>query len=1301
MATLNDLVRTHGLSADSDKLCPSRCGAFLIAPREGANAIDYDTATSVADMVRRKRHDRVIHMRGILRGRWYDIGRAVTSGIEFGLEHWDGPDTDTFENEYEEIVVCVFQPVSMPLSKEDLMQLARTHKLPFTSPALWAKNVAALCSELGLPVSVTDKNSVAQLMGNYTQHSASVLCAQDEASVAKIRLLRGQMEEELSSGVGRVTVAMLQERMAAEGLSRSAGMTRGGMLDALAWERLHPRMQLPGFSDLDEYQREAIDLGVRMLRRACGCCAASAEGDAKGDTTVPDELAISAGPGSGKTTTLTNFLAAAMRAVPEARIMVLVFNVEAERVLLERLRRILRGQRAGQAQLIPKGQVLRPEMKGCAVLTFDKMAYQICNHVGQEDIMSMMGLGGGSGAGKSAQLQPSSSGGSSFRDGKERAAERLRTSPHTFACFDMIVVDEGQDVTLLEEGIINGLCAARRSPRPALISSGDPRQEVCSGATWFSGVWTRAREATEGGAAAPAGGPTIRSLVLARNYRSHPHIVEALNAYSRAAFPTLHHDQISARADCDEGARAVTIAQVAPGADHVATNQEVGKHVAEFLSKAPVGAGYAIVPVTLDKFRMGPATAAARQLMHEHRPGELTVALTGDTKIPSGEVDILATARKIKGTERPRAAVYGIDRDYDIMVDNSIMAKLVYVALSRARDELMVVTQTLADQRIKELMGPFVAAVEKIDKRLGRESGASGAVTAAPVRGGGRIECRPVPVTSGSLAKNSAGMGVADIPYADNSRPWTETQPDSALPPLEDMQATRFDHDFVGRLAEAHLAAGMQRAWSAATGRNPDKPALANPSCIEVEPVDDREKVGLFFRDDNGELRQVLCVLRGAHRQITALLASVNVESAGFLAPYTHAMLKFSAECGRPWTVSESHAAEDSLRKVGQSATIAGGRLLQVAADCMGIEPGHVEEPEFWRYGAAPMPACREDPPGCIPDDRPKTGVDGSVLYETDAVVRNGDHPPVVIEFKYVTELQDKHKRQTYAYMALTGASHGVLYNGRTGETVVLRAHMSARCREVVSGMLYNECTGEIVLERTRRPVESSSLCRELVCRARALIAQRTARAVFLQHLERHALRPPAVMCGCTTAIVVDTENTDPVLRGGATTEIGAVAISLTDHSILGTFQRHIGSAVPLPTSEECPDPIENVTRLRVKGPWHTICTQSIALEREFHSWVSSMTSVAPLYVHWAGSERDLVSRSNFPGAPTLDVYRSCFMPWLDHKAAGRGRKDHTSLGDAMAQLAPMIPFAPHQAFEDALATMAVLLMTVSFVGAR
>ncbi len=93
------------------------------------------------------------------------------------------------------------------------------------------------------------------------------------------------------------------------------------------------------------------------------------------------------------------------------------------------------------------------------------------------------------------------------------------------------------------------------------------------------------------------------------------------------------------------------------------------------------------------------------------------------------------------------------------------------------------------------------------------------------------------------------------------------------------------------------------------------------------------------------------------------------------------------------------------------------------------------------------------------------------------------------------------------------------------------------------------------------------------------------------------------------------------------------------------------------------------------------------------------MTPVPPVYLHWGGSEKALLGEH----AKTLDVYMSCFVPWLELKGGGgagvKRRQGDTGLGCAMQQLVPHLPFVPHQAFEDALATLAVLLATVNFGG--
>ena len=103
---------------------------------------------------------------------------------------------------------------------------------------------------------------------------------------------------------------------------------------------------------------------------------------------------------------------------------------------------------------------------------------------------------------------------------------------------------------------------------------------------------------------------------------------------------------------------------------------------------------------------------------------------------------------------------------------------------------------------------------------------------------------------------------------------------------------------------------------------------------------------------------------------------------------------------------------------------------------------------------------------------------------------------------------------------------------------------------------------------------------------------------------------------------------------------------------------------------------------------------ESSELAEEFRDWVEDISTVDPVYLHWGGSERKLIGDK----AVAVDVYRSCFVPWLELKSSSR-RQGSTNLESAMRQLLPHLPYVPHQAFEDALATLAVLVATADFGG--
>lgn len=1125
---------------------------------------------------------------------------------------------------YTKIRLRIFTPAGI-MAKEDLFHLSRLRRVALTPTAIWKMSLQEMQKVIG-----------------------DQLTAEEECCIAQKRIERSQGPE------SRMTIKQLKELMGAEGVSCSTGMTKGGMVDALFAARrtaaANPHVRMPRLDELDPKQREVVEFGASLpLLKSRG-------------HGVPEEVLISAGPGAGKTTTLVNMIAETVKRNETARVLVVAFNVEAENTLKKRLGRII-----PKNKLILKTKVMDVENKGCAVLTFDKLAAQIGRHqttAGFKERESMIGA------------SKERDGEDPYRKQKELAASLLRTGKVVMGtdAWDIVVVDEAQDVTALESGIIDEIV---KQTNAVVIAAGDPRQEVYPAAEWYSAHWSTS--------VLTRNDKISKRYILANNYRSAPEIVDALNAYSRAAFPTLHHDQIAVRKEAGK----VRILEVEWKDSVAETNREIGRQVGSILSKSAAGKGYGLVPVTLTQFKVDSATTAARQILHELEPSELTVSLTGATSVPEGEVFLLATSRRIKGTERPLVVAYGIDRDYDLLVDNAAMAKLIFVALSRARDELVLVTQKLTTQRIKVLLEPFIAA--------NLENGGSGVVTADPVERPRRMALNPIPVTGETLV-NAGGTGVCQIPYPEREekgRPWTSKNYQlEALPDLHVSHKTIAYRDFVGCLAEAFLAQALQvedlrkREELAVSSETCTHPALADPKHLQI--VVDRQKTnhGLYFEKD----QPILCTSAEYREQLDKLITECSQSHDGSsAAPYMHAMLKFTAYCGKPWTVSEELAGPEFSAKIGIGASKVAEQLVTIMFSLYAnyVEPTHAPPPLFWTRGGWIMSPSRSTKEETRDFQRENNGA--CVSFETDA--RYGNIP---IEFKYTGELTEEHKRQVLSYMVMLKSPVGVLYNGRDGQCVILYSNQEtvpyglSEPNATYSGMAFNN-------------------------NARALLALRTGRSSALQHLSPYVIAQPQVLAHskATVGISVDVENDEQ----GLTTEIGAVAVSLVDWSILGTFQRQVATHISHEKANRSAWSVERITHLRrANGVLQTMskeaqderkalhALESAALESSFHQWSAALSEVPPLFFHWAGSEKELVTpvgllMGSTAPVETLDVYSRCFRPWLEHKAKDTARKGNSSLSDAKNQLLPQLPFVAHQAFEDALMTLAVFLATVKIGG--
>lgn len=1022
------------------------------------------------------------------------------------------------------------------MRKEDLYLLARRRKLPHTSPSLWKMSVDEL--------------------------EALVLPATDEELAA----LEAQAAERLK--FGRATVSELKQKLTNCGLVASAGTTRGGMIDML----LDPSSAAPPTlcAQLDEFQNAAVAKSQEM-----GVAARAS----------PQTLLISAGPGAGKTTTVVHMLKQLVEA--SFRVLVLAFNVEAEKVLQGR------AKAAGlqHKHLVHNNAIwLSGGVPGVAILTFDKFAYQVnaeASAAAEADSYFSAAPGG------YAPRQQSYD----FRKGKENAAKHLREGEVPPPRFDIVIVDEAQDVTGLEAGLVSGvLSRGPDQPRPLLVCAGDPRQEIYTGAVWFSHMWSM-----------PAA-PGVEKTVLRNNYRSHPQIVAALNAFSRNAFPTLHHDQLAAREPeaCENESPRVV-------ATTAASLQEAGRAAGSLMATKRPDQSYAISPVTIEKYKIAAATAAIRQELHEASPGNIAMALTGSTSIPAAKeagrqaaAFLMATSRKIKGTERDQVVVYGADRNF-INVDRPALAKLLYVALSRARENLVIINCTekgeLANCHAIRLLEPVL--------RL------SGGATAIARTRRGRPRLLPLPVT-GSMSASAPEGGrshcVAPFPLsAGGERIGTHTL---AVPKIDTALAVH-DADFVGCLVEAHVVSALGLR-------------LMEAGNLEYKREESRALHGVSYDSITSRYQ-----IRTSAANIESLRAAFpNADGT----PYHHALLSFSTLCGKVWTVSERFLGPGAQSKLEAGAAAVAATIRDTLE-----KSGGGTEISHWNMFRAATVDCR-----------------GACTSTTTAVMSSGvpdlETDRCVIELKHCNETTESHRRQLLNYMALRGRRLGMLYNTKTGRAELFGTKSVAPFRT------YAGCIAKVV---------------SFVTQARSI-------GIWLDDSGGRISMP--ALKDSTTLISLDVENDDE----GRVTEIGAVAVSLTDWSVLGVFQERARGVLPIPDSCQAKKTrIEGITNLRAGPEFGGDAAQSLA--RSFQAWMG--THAGATVLHWGGSERALAGE-----ATCVDCLSKVFRPWLEYR--GQARIGACTLACAMQQVLPELPFVPHQALEDAAATLAIFAALVDTSGA-
>jgi hypothetical protein len=1013
-------------------------------------------------------------------------------------------------------------------------------------------------------------------------------------------------------------------------------------------------------------------------------------------------LLISAGPGAGKTTTVCRLVRRALSERPRDRVLVLAYNIEAGRVLGERIARGTAG--AGAIPVISLGRdasarrVTDPNASGVAVMTFHQYAGHvdryyasataaagsIAESAAKSDPASFDDMYGADAATPAAEMaeiaEPVATATTAAMTAAPAVVPAAAAAPYSFdrsialaakhiaesgvpAGFDLLVVDEAQDVmanlALLVDSLVG---AAGRGERPLrCIVAGDPRQELYAGAVWFSSLWAAA--------------PTAERVTLRTNHRSAPAIVDLLNKFSRANFPQLHVDQIAGRqseaVEPSPSKQPVRIVWVqvgsgkkagAPGAPavhkcyyqppwHEAT-RSVGEVVGRIVAESQPGDAYAITPCTIGKYHMEPATKRAREEIYRARPGARVVAADDDagaagTAHTAGSANLaviagsysVATSTRLKGTERPRVVVFGCDLDYGVLTRPALIKRL-FVALSRARDELVIVVRTQMEPIAHQALAPILQIPVAI-----------GMPPAAPVD-------RDRPRRVLKLTVDVAGCEAIRVA----ARAW----PGASRPPVLAVPVES-DADFVGGYVEALVASAL---------------GLVLATRAEVFPIkrNETESVMKYYDRATGESYYKIRCHTG---RAAAVRTQINVAAAAAAAhggdsAYLHCMLGFCATIGTAWTVSE-RLAHATATFAPQAAAIAD--WLRVAAPGAIWEWGECRVHELWPERAVPGSAAASNAASSGDFDEHRAPV--LLAYEPDFVARDPATGRIrlVVEHKHVTALSDTHRRQTAMYATMIDAGRAMLFNASDG-------------------------TAEIIT-----PVSQREFARTVRAIA-AIGAGRGAAAVRSAHGPAASFpgiaTPPGFTPACVIALDIETDTV-----GGTTvvTEVGAVAFSAVDSRVLGTWSELApGVSLAAPGVSHVTHSTHKFHKSRLLHKSHShaetitglavtdgaaLAAAQPSLRARLLAWADGLAP-ARTWAVFGGSDAAWLNNSSnasLPGAEQdFDVLHHAFRPWRERVA---GTADPASLERAAAIVTDcvgttQVQFAPHIAFEDAIATAAV-----------
>lgn len=704
------------------------------------------------------------------------------------------------------------------------------------------------------------------------------------------------------------------------------------------------------------------------------------------DKCLYDELYIHAGPGAGKTTTLCHLIKNRLKINPLDRILILVYNRQAEQMISDRLTNL--GVRA-----IFKSKCFDEMTSGVLVLTFDKFGYQIMKYHGEKSKFS------------------------NYNKSFEHSAF-IASTKGVPDVFNAIILDEAQDILPVHTKIIDSILNIPK--KPDLIVAGDPRQEITQGATWFSYKWSIISD--------------DKKMILRYNHRSTPEIVNAINTFSRENFPTLHYDQIPTRKSEDNNSVEIKFIDRSPSItgldkdceicmvnDRCGTNfinkrckicnkreswkftnttsdNLVGSITSEELNK--YSNGFAISPVTCEKWKIERVVKTMRQKIYESNPGKSIIISTRENNIEPTSITAqgaytIATSKKLKGTECENVVVFSSDVDYSLVIDPTNYKKLIYVALSRARDKLTVIWRPNGPELPKQIMMKFINTViimnPKIhDKNLIKEINEDNAP----------ISLRPdisIPVTGSSKALSS----MPSINYTIIEQDYLDAVLDIEI---------QNDPDFVGIYTEALIAqtsgAKMMRREN-----------------IYFEKVNKKQKKfeGIYTSiDSQGHMK---ITIRSKEEYISKIKKFIKDNKKLGIA-YFNTVINYTINAGTLWTVSE-HLEEENKQSIAD-ATLFSSLIKEL------IDVDESVVPYYHNMSIYEIFADR---------NYNNNKIAGYIKYEPDLIYKNEfDEITDIIEIKAVKKINSSHRKQAAIYAALKKYEKCILINARDGEVEYIQA---------------------------------------------------------------------------------------------------------------------------------------------------------------------------------------------------------------------------------------------------------------------